>query len=238
MPTNRLTFDVQHEHPWDVTPKEAVAIQRRLAGLVRVEPLTQAPETIAGLDVSVRGDRVQAAVVVLRLPELEVLDEAIWRGPVAFPYVSGLLSFREVPAILPALRRLQVRPDVLMTDSQGLAHPRGMGLACHLGVLLDWPTLGVAKTRLTGVYDEPGPEKGDRALLYKNKRPGDPDAVIGTVLRTRTNVKPVYVSVGHRMTLDDAVALTLACTDRYKLPETTRLAHHLSRRQKEAGDAK
>ena len=212
-------------HPWDVTPSEAIATQKRLAHEVRAEPLPEPPETIAGIDVSIRGDLAQAAISVVRLADLETIDEAIYRCDVPFPYVPGLLSFREMPALLPALERMTVTPDVLMTDSQGLAHPRRMGLACHLGVLLDRPAFGVAKSRLTGRYEEPAPEKGSRAPLM------DGDERIGTVLRTRTNVKPVYVSIGHRITLEEAEALTLRCCPRYKIPEPTRRAHHLSRRE-------
>ena len=218
-----MHVDLHYPHRWDVTPKEAVAIQRALADQVREEPLAEPPQTIAGIDVSIRGDLAQAAIVVLTFPGLEVVDRVIYRAEVPFPYISGLLSFREVPVILPALEKLTVRPDVLMTDSQGRAHPRRMGLACHLGVLLDWPTFGVAKTRLTGRFGELGEEKGSRAdLMHKHER-------IGVVLRTRTHVKPVYVSVGHRITLEEAVDLTLACAPRYKIPEPTRQAHHLSR---------
>lgn len=218
-----MHIDVHYPHRWDVTPKEAVAIQRELADQVREEPLAELPKTIAGIDVSIRGDLAQAAIVVLTYPGLEVLDRAIYRAEVPFPYISGLLSFREVPVILPALEKLTVRPDVLMTDSQGRAHPRRMGLACHLGVLLDWPTVGVAKTRLTGHFEELGEDKGNRAdLVHKGER-------VGVVLRTRAHIKPVYVSVGHRITLEEAVDLTLACAPRYKIPEPTRQAHHLSR---------
>lgn len=209
-------------HPWSLTPTEAVALQRTLAEQVRCEappPL----RTLAGLDVSVRGDRVRTAIVVLRLDDFAILDQATWEGPAAFPYISGLLSFREIPAILPALERLTVRPDAFMLDGQGLAHPRRCGLACHLGVLLDWPALGVAKSRLVGTHDEPGAEKGDRAALHhRGER-------IGTVLRTRTNVKPVYVSVGHRFTLAAAEAMTLRCALRYRLPEPNHYAHRLSK---------
>ncbi|MFQ5568637.1 MAG: deoxyribonuclease V [Rhodothermales bacterium] len=218
-----MHFDLHHVHRWDVSPKEAVAIQRRLAPIVREEPLARPVKTIAGIDVSIRGDRAQAAVAVVRLPDLVVIDQAVWRDRVPFPYVPGLLSFREMPVLLPALERLTVRPDVLMTDSQGCAHPRRFGLACHLGVLLNWPTMGVAKTRFIGTHGEPGAEKGSRSPLY------DKGEVIGTVLRTRANIKPVYVSVGHRIMLDEAVALTLACSPRYKIPEPTRQAHILSR---------
>jgi len=220
-----MVYQIHHQHPWAVSPSEAVQIQQQLAGLVREVPLARSVETVAGVDVSVRGDRVQTAIVVVRLPGLEVVDEAVWRGPVAYPYVPGLLSFREMPALLPALERLCVLPDVFMTDSQGRAHPRRFGLACHLGVLLDRPALGVAKSRLTGRFEGLKMEKGERVPLL------DRGAVIGAVIRTRTKVKPVYVSVGHRITLEEAVHLTLACTTRYKIPEPTRLAHLLSRRK-------
>ena len=218
-----MHFDIHHAHPWDVSPREAVSIQRDLVAKVRQEPLPRPVETLAGIDVSIRGNLAQAAIVVIRFPDLDVVDQAVWRAEVPFPYVPGLLSFREMPVILPALERLTVRPDVLVTDSQGRAHPRRFGLACHLGVLLDWPTFGVAKSLLTGKYQELGHEKGSRAaLVHKGE-------VVGMALRTRTNVKPVYVSVGHRITLKEAVELALACAPRYKIPEPTRQAHLLSR---------
>lgn len=218
-----MHFEAHHAHPWDVSPKEAVAVQRQLAAQVREQPLAKTVETIAGVDVSIRGDLAQAAISVLRLANLQVIDEAIYRAKVPFPYISGLLSFREVPVILPALEKLSIRPDVLMTDSQGRAHPRRMGLACHLGVLLDWPTFGVAKTRLTGHFTNLGGAKGERAnLVHKGE-------IVGVALRTRANIKPVYVSVGHRITLEEAIRLTMACSPRYKIPEPTRQAHNLSR---------
>jgi deoxyribonuclease V len=216
---------LHHAHPWDVAPREAVALQRRLEPLVREEPLDlEAVGTVGGLDVSVREDRVRAAVVVLRLPALDVVEEAVWEGPVAFPYVPGLLSFREVPAVLPALERLRALPDVLMLDAQGRAHPRRFGLACHLGVLLEKPALGVAKTLLVGRHGPLGEAQGSTAdLVHRGE-------VVGRAVRTRAGVKPVYVSVGHRVTLDDATALTLRLVAKTKLPEPTRLAHRLSYR--------
>jgi len=216
------------DHHWDLSPREAVALQRELATRVRCEPLSGRVRTIAGIDVSVRGKRARAAVVVVRLPTspdgvFGCIDTATHEADVRFPYVPGLLSFREIPALLPALAQLRKPPDVLMCDGQGYAHPRRCGLACHLGVLLGWPALGVAKSRLVGEHDEPGPERGDRVPL---RHRGE---TLGAVLRTRTRVKPVFVSVGHRITLDEAVALTLACAPRYRLPEPARLAHRLSR---------
>ena len=220
-----MKLTLYHAHAWNVSPEEAIAVQRTLAPLVRQEPLPEALQTIAGVDMSVRGDQVQAAVVVLSLPELALVEQAIWRGPVEFPYIPGLLSFREVPAVLRALEQLQALPDVIMTDSQGRAHPRRFGLACHLGVLLDWPVFGVAKSKLTGVYTEPASEPGAQTPLYSGKE------VIGTVLRTRARANPVYISVGNHITLSEAVALTQACTKGYRLPEPTRQAHLLSKKQ-------
>jgi len=209
-------------YPPGLSPEGAVALQRELEGGVRQQPLP-AVKTVGGVDVSVRGDRVRAAIVVLSLPGLEVLDSATWEGPVAFPYVPGLLSFRELPAIWPALDRLQETPDVFLLDAQGRAHPRRFGLACHLGVLLDAPAIGVAKSLLVGRHGPLGEEKGSTADLVHR---GD---VVGRAVRTRRAVNPVYVSVGHRTTLDDAVALVLRCATRFKLPMPTHLAHRLSK---------
>ena len=210
---------------------EARAIQDRLAPKVRAcslrETFDRPVRTVAGIDVSIRGDRAKAAVSVLELPDLNVVGEAVYECAVPFPYVPGFLSFREMPAILPALGRLLqdmgALPDVLVTDSQGYAHPRRFGLACHLGVVLDRPAFGVAKSILTGTPDgELSPEKGSTVPLVDEGEP------VGVALRTRANVNPVYVSMGHRITLEEAVDLTLRCSPRYKIPETNRHAHRLS----------
>jgi len=216
---------LHHAHAWDVSPTEAVEIQRQLAPLVREEPLDfEAVRTVAGLDVSVREDRVRAAVVVYDVRAQEVVDQAIWEGPVAFPYVPGLLSFREVPAILPALEKLRQLPDVYMLDAQGRAHPRRFGLACHLGVLLEAPALGVAKSILVGRHAPLAEAKGSaEPLVHKGE-------TVGLALRTREGVHPVYVSVGHRITLRDAGRLALRLAVKYKLPQPTHLAHRLSYR--------
>lgn len=219
-----MTLPLEHEHRWDVTPTEAKRIQTRLTPEVEEAALPERVETIAGIDVSVRDDTAYAAVTVLTLPELDIVDRATHKQDVPFPYVPGLLSFRETPPVLPALEQLSVYPDVLMTDSHGRAHPRRFGFACHLGVLLDHPTLGVAKSILTGTPKGTlDPEKGAHIPLV------DDGETIGVVLRTRTDVNPVYVSVGHRITLDEATALTLTCSPTYKIPEPTRQAHKLSR---------
>jgi deoxyribonuclease V len=210
------------DHSWDITPSDAVRLQRELAARVSFAPLGSV-RTVAGVDVSVRDGRVRASIVVMEVDRMAVVEHVSWEGPVVFPYVPGLLSFREMPAIIPAMSTLTTRPDVFMLDAHGTAHPRRFGLACHLGVVFDVPAIGVAKTRLTGKYREPGHEKGDASDLV------DGDEVIGRVLRTRGRIKPVFVSTGHRATLEDAAALTLTCCTRYKLPEPTRLAHRLSK---------
>jgi len=211
------------QHRWDVSPEEAEQIQRELAARVRVEPLSAQPETIGGIDVSFpREGLARAAVVVMRFPNLTPIAQALVERPVDFPYIPGLLSFRETPAVLDALEQLSSLPDLLMCDAQGIAHPRRLGLAAHLGVLLDHPTIGCAKSRLTGRHQEPGPQKGAYTWLY------DDGEIIGAVVRTREGVRPLYVSVGHRIDLPGAIEITLACCTRYRLPEPTRLAHQLA----------
>ncbi len=201
-----------------------MAIQERLRHLVERADRLPGIRHVAGVDVGFEeGGRVtRAAVAVLSFPELRPVDQALARLPTAFPYVPGLLSFRELPAVLQAMARLQIRPDICLCDGQGYAHPRRFGIASHLGVLLDMPSIGVAKTRLIGTHAAPPLEKGGWTALL------DGEEVIGAVLRTRRGVKPVYVSVGHRVSLETAIRLTLACTLRYRLPETTRMAHRLA----------
>lgn len=205
---------------------EAERVQDELRPLVDlVGPGPTAPETVAGLDVAYAedGDRLAAAVTVLDARTLAVVDRAVATGRPAFDYVPGLFAFRELPALLAALDRLAVRPDLLVCDGHGLAHPRRFGLACHLGVVTGLPAIGVGKTPLVGVWDEPGPRRGDGTPLR------DGAEVVGRVLRTRDGVKPVFVSVGHRMSLANAVDRVLALTPRYRLPETTRTADRLCR---------
>jgi len=181
---------------------------------------------VAGADVSYskHDDRLYAGVVVMRLPGLETVAEAKATGQAKFPYIPGLLTFREAPVLLQAIRRLRVVPDAFMFDGQGIAHPRGMGLAAHIGLFLDLPTVGCAKSRLIGEHDEVGPAPGDWSPLRHEGR------TIGAVLRTRARVKPVFVSPGHRMTVAGSVGLVLRSVGRYRLPEPTRLAHLLVNR--------
>jgi deoxyribonuclease V len=208
-------------HDWDVAPREAVRIQDRLREKLREEPLPARPELVAGGDVSFnrRSTRLFAGIVVCRLPGLAVVDRAGTDLDVDFPYVPGLLSFREVPALRAAWTSLSVRPDVLFLDGQGYAHPRRLGLACHAGLVLDLPTVGVAKSRLVGTYREPGRRRGCRTRLV------DEDEVVGACVRTRDGVKPIYVSRGHRCDLESAVRLVLRCGGGFRVPEPTRQAH-------------
>jgi deoxyribonuclease V len=211
-------------HRWDLTPKEAVALQRRLAErVIRHDDLAE-PRFVAGVDVGFecRGTVARAAVAVLALPSLELVDCALAREPIRFPYVPGLLSFREVPVVLQALKGLRVRPDVLLCDGQGLAHPRRCGFATHMGLASALPTIGVAKTRLCGEHREAPERRGASTPLV------DRGEIVGAVLRTRAGVKPLFVSIGHRVSLASAIRLVMACVTRYRLPETTRWAHRLA----------
>jgi len=210
------------EHPWDVSASEAVAIQKRLAPLVerqnRFDPAAVA--LIAGVDAGFPKDTARAAIAVLSYSALEVVETAVAEIPVAFPYVPGLLSFREAPAALAAYRRLKTTPDLLIVDGQGLAHRRRFGIACHLGLLLDLPTIGSAKSLLVGRHAPLSEEAGASADLV------DKGEVIGQVVRTRAGIKPLYVSVGHRIDLATAVRFVLATCRRYRLPEPQRDAHN------------
>lgn len=215
---------LHHEHAWNVAPAEAREIQERLRRMVETTDRLDAIETVAGVDVGFdrRKGLTRAAVAVLSFPGLELLEQTVVTEPTRFPYVPGLLSFREAPAILAALDRLERLPDVLLCDGQGVAHPRRLGIACHLGVLTDLPSIGVAKKRLVGSHEEPGNSRGDWVpLTHKGE-------IIGAVLRSRSGVKPIYVSSGHRVSLDTAVDLVMRCTTRFRLPETTRRADKLA----------
>ncbi|HSC48099.1 MAG TPA: deoxyribonuclease V [Gammaproteobacteria bacterium] len=209
---------------WDIDVAEARELQEKLRGQVILEDRLGPVRSVAGLDCAFKesGRLTRAAAVVLDFPNLDLLDYAIAERPTDFPYVPGLLSFREVPALLLALGKLRHAPDLLLCDGQGYAHPRRFGLACHLGVATGLPSIGVAKSRLIGRPREPGYRSGSRAPLK------DGDEVIGAVLRTRTGVKPLYVSVGHRVCLETAVGYVLRCCRGYRLPETTRWADGLA----------
>ncbi|SEG62198.1 Endonuclease V [Thermomonospora echinospora] len=220
-------MEVRALHPWPATPGEAETIQDRLRPLLDLTgPGPAAPRTAAGLDVSYEEgtDRLAAAVVVLDMATLQPVEESVVIGTAAFPYVPGLFAFRELPTLIEALERLSVTPDLLVCDGHGLAHPRRFGLACHLGVLTGLPSMGVAKTHLLGSYDPPDRARGSAADLRHDGQ------VVGRVLRTQDDVRPVYVSVGHRIGLDTACRHALALSPHYRLPETTRHADRLGRR--------
>jgi deoxyribonuclease V len=212
------------EHEWPSTEAEAVAVQERMRPLVRFDGEPVEVRTAAGLDVAYdeSAGELVAAVVVLDVPALSVVDSAVVRGRAEFPYVPGLFAFREAPPLLAALQELSVIPDVLVCDGQGLAHPRRFGLACHLGVLTDLPAIGVGKTPM-GHYDPPAEPRGAWTSIEMDGEE------VGRALRTRPGIKPVFVSVGHRYRLDAACDLVLDLSPRYRLPETTRAADRLSR---------
>lgn len=229
-------MQIRKLHGWDLSYSQAVALQKQLAQKVEVVPLKNQPKTIAGLDCALSSDkqRILAAAVVLRVPdvtpglwepvertEFEVIETATASQKITFPYIPGLLSFRESPVCIAAVEKLNKAPHAFLIDGQGIAHPRRFGLAAHLGLFFDKPTIGCAKSRLTGSFEEPSPEKGAYSPLK------DGDDVIGAVVRTRTNVEPLFVSVGNKCVLKDAIEVTLAWTTKYRLPEPTRLAHQL-----------
>jgi len=214
----------QELHPWKVSPKEAIGIQEELRSQVIREDRFDPPKSVAGVDVGFEddGETTRAAVAVLGFPDLSLREWTLARRPTEFPYVPGLLSFREVPAILDALSQLETLPDLLVCDGHGLAHPRRFGLACHLGLLVNLPTIGVGKSRLVGHHPPVGSERSSWQPLE------DHDEIIGAVLRTRTGVKSVYISIGHRFSLKSALEFIMSCTPKYRLPEPVRQAHRLA----------
>jgi len=234
-------------HNWDLSYPQAIALQKQLGEKVQLVELKNPPKTVAGIDcaLSKDGQRIIAVVVVLRMATAE---RSLW-GPsersgfeivettsavqkVSFPYIPGLLSFRESPACIAAVEKLKCEPDAFIIDGQGIAHPRRFGIASHLGLFFDKPTIGCAKSRLTGYFEDPPPEKGSYTLLKdktmaSHEGQATSDEVIGAVVRTRANVKPVFVSVGNKCLLKDAIEITLAYATRYRIPEPTRLAHEM-----------
>jgi deoxyribonuclease V len=218
-------------HPWNLEPAMAMALQREWSARLILADRLGPVQRVAGMDVGFEdgGAVTRAAVAVLGYPGLELLETAIARRPTTFPYVPGLLSFRELPAVLDALERLREPPDLLLCDGQGIAHPRRFGLASHLGLLVDLPSIGVAKTRLHGHHGAAPEARGAWTPLRADGE------VIGAVLRTRIGVKPLYVSPGHRVSLETAVAYVMGCCTRFRLPETTRHAHRLASGPSENG---
>jgi deoxyribonuclease V len=219
----RLTLN--HPHPWELTIKQARLVQQQLASEVILEDcLPDQIRYVAGIDVGFEdaGRITRAAVTILDYESLRLVDSSLTKIKTTFPYIPGYLSFRELPAVLKAFAGIKIPPDIVLCDGQGIAHPRRLGVASHFGVLTGIPSIGVAKSRLIGTHKEPGERKGSKTLLYDGKEK------IGYVLRTRDNVKPLYISPGHKITLQSACRIVLRCTTRYRLPETTRQAHHLA----------
>jgi deoxyribonuclease V len=201
----------------------ARAVQERLRERMAIRPLSDEVRSVAGVDAAFRGKQVIGCACLFSFPALTLLEEVWALRKTTFPYIPGYLSFREAPALIAALKRLKTPPDLVLVDGQGIAHPRRMGIASHLGLLLNVPTVGCAKSRLIGRYQEPGPKKGDWSPLLTNGE------VVGAVLRTRQGVKPLFVSPGHRITLPESIKIVQACTRTFRLPEPLRRADHLSK---------
>lgn len=212
-------------HRWDLAPKEAIAIQRELASEVIRRDNVLEVCFIAGIDVAINKSMARAAVVLMSYPELAVLEQHVHEEPVHMPYIPGLLSFREMPSMLGAFSKLRKRPDLVMVDGAGIAHPRRLGIASHLGLLLQIPTIGCAKSRLVGLYDEAALSKiaGSSVLLQ------DKNEIVGAVVRTKTCVRPLFISLGHLISLETSICYVLSCTRGYRLPEPTRQADKLSK---------
>jgi deoxyribonuclease V len=219
------SMKINYDRPWAKTIEEAKTVQLELRSQVIREDRFDRVNYIAGVDVGFQDNYAitQAAVAILSFPDLKLVETAIAKMPTTFPYIPGFLSFREIPAILKALEKTKITPDMILCDGQGIAHPRRFGLACHLGVILDVVTIGVAKSLFVGTHDELPSTKGSwQPLIHQNE-------TVGAVVRSRTNVNPLYVSIGHRISLTSAIDYTLKCTTKYRLPETTRLADKFSR---------
>jgi deoxyribonuclease V len=218
-------------HSWKVSPREAIRIQEKLRKRLRLKAPKTPFKTVAGADVSysLTDEKLFAAFLIFSYPDLTLLETAAARGRSSFPYIPGLLSFREAPILLKAFSKLERHPDVILIDGQGIAHPRSMGIATHLGLLLDLPSIGCAKSRLYGREAEPGPERGSFVPLLEEEQ------TLGMIVRTRTGVKPVYVSPGHRMDTEGSVKMVLSLCRGYRIPEPLRQAHILVNQLRVAG---
>ncbi len=213
------------KHRWNVQPKEAIIIQQKLRKQVVIKKLNKTPVFIAGADVilNLYSTTVHAGFVVMEYPSLTIVDHVSITDETIFPYIPGLLSFREIPSLLKAWEKLKIKPDIIIVDGVGIAHPRRLGIASHLGVLLDIPTIGCAKSVLTGIYNEPPLEAGTFTYLHDPKT----HETIGAAVRTKNKVKPVFISPGHKITLEESIRIILASTRKYRLPEPTRMAHNV-----------
>lgn len=214
-------MQIRQLHGWAITPREAVTIQKRIREFVQIKKIPSPIKYVAGIDVSYSkySALVWAGVAVFSYPDLKKVEEKGSNGECEFPYIPGMLSFREIPVVLTAIDQLQMEPDIILCDGQGIAHPRGLGLASHLGLVLDKPTIGCAKSRLVGDFSAVGPKKGDHTHLWYKDHP------VGAVLRTRQHVKPLFISPGNAVTLEEALKIVLTCCAGYRLPEPIRQAH-------------
>jgi deoxyribonuclease V len=219
-----LSLTLQNSHPWDLSLKEAKKVQLELADKVICKNETGRINYVAGVDVgfNLKKKISRAAIAVLSYPMLQLVEYAQAERETVFPYISGFLSFREAPVIIDALNKLKKLPDIILCDGQGIAHPRRLGIASHLGILTGIPSIGVAKSRLIGDYAILAGEKGALVYLKHNNE------IIGAVVRTRTNIKPLFISIGHKVDLDTSLDIVWGCITKYRLPETTRWAHKLA----------
>ena len=209
----------QNLHSWEVSPREAIQLQKELKKKISLKKSFNKVKIVAGADVSYYKNNMIAGIVILKFPQLEIIEKKSSLSPVNFPYIPGLLTFREGPSLLKAFKKIKITPDVILFDGQGIAHPRRMGIATHLGLFLDKPTIGCAKSRLSGKYTSVGEEKGNYALLKEGEE------VLGAVLRTRRKVKPIFVSPGHKIDLSNSIEIVLKCIVKYRLPLPVREAH-------------
>lgn len=217
---------VKDLHPWDLKPKEAISLQNKLRRRIKVRKWVGLPKLIAAADVAFKEELAIGAVVVLNYPEFKIIEQVRKVRRISYPYIPGLLTFREGPVLKKCFRALKNKPEVIFFDGQGLAHPRNTGIATHMGILLDMPTIGCAKTRLYGKYSEPENQRGAFSYLFDND-----GKKVGVVLRTRKNIKPIYVSPGHKIDIESCLRLVLLCTKKFRLPEPIRLAHHFTQKK-------
>jgi deoxyribonuclease V len=208
---------------WPKTISEAKVVQNDLKNKVRIIPLSKNPRFIAGVDAAFAGDRIIGTACLFRYPEVTLVGEAYAEMRNLFPYVPGFLSFREGPVIIETIQKLPIKPDVILFDGQGIAHPLGLGIASHIGLLLNIPAIGCAKSRLVGEYTEPAVQRGSSSLLFYHNKP------VGAVLRTRDNVKPLFISPGHRIDMKASIEIVLNCLSKYRIPEPLRRADFLSK---------